>query len=120
MVTAEPAVAEAFLRLRAAEAQEQRRLADARAEQRANKRRLDEVSSQRDAALADLKRHKKAIQDLENLQACKHAFKTWTTDVLGAGCKKAGGSKAKQKRMDVLDRIAALRAGLSPGQRNDW
>ena len=32
----------------------------------------------------------------------------------------AGGNKAKKLRLDVLDRLSRLKAGLSAGQRNDW
>ena len=41
-------------------------------------------------------------------------------DSLGQGSHNAGGAKAKAKRMEVLDRLARLNAGHSPGQKNDW
>ena len=57
---------------------------------------------------------------LERARASRHAVKTCTLDALGAGSQNAGGAKARNKRFEVLDRMAGLRAGLSPGQRNDW
>ena len=41
-------------------------------------------------------------------------------DALGQGSHNAGGAKAKAKRMEVLDRLARMNAGLSAGQKNDW
>ena len=120
LVQGEPAVAEAFLRMRAAEEQEKRAKSMQLAEQRAMKRSLEETTSQRNAALAELKKTKKSIKDMENVQAAKYALKTYTVDALGAGSQNAGGAKARNKRFEVLDRMAGLRAGLSPGQRNDW
>ena len=57
---------------------------------------------------------------MENLRATKHAIKTFTPDALGQGSHNAGGAKAKSRRFEVLDRLARLKAGLSPGQKNDW
>ena len=57
---------------------------------------------------------------MENARATKHAIKTFTPDALGQGSPNAGGAKAKSRRFEVLDRLARLKAGLSPGQKNDW
>ena len=32
----------------------------------------------------------------------------------------AGGAKGRNARLEVLDRMARLKAGLSDGQKNDW
>ena len=47
-------------------------------------------------------------------------MKTFTEEYLGQGCPKAGGVKVKNRRFEVLDRLARISTGLSPGQRNDW
>ena len=57
---------------------------------------------------------------MENFRAAKHAINTFTPDALGQGSHNAGGAKAKSRRFEVLDRLARLKAGLSPGQQNDW
>ena len=57
---------------------------------------------------------------MEELSACRHAIKSYTIPELGDGSPKAGGSKARKKRFEVLDRLSRLKAGLSAGQRNDW
>ncbi len=57
---------------------------------------------------------------MECIRASKHAIKSYTLDALGTGSHNAGGAKAKRNRMDVLDRLARIKAGLSAGQRNDW
>ena len=108
------------MRMRAAEEQEKRAKSMQLAEQRAVKRKLEETTSQRNAALAELKKTKKSIKEMENVQASKYALKTYTVDALGAGSQNAGGVKARNKRFEVLDRLAHLKVGLSAGQRNDW
>ena len=57
---------------------------------------------------------------MENIRETKHAIKTFTPDALGQGRQNAGGAKGKGRRFEVLDRLARLKAGLSPGQKNDW
>ena len=120
LTTESPAVAEGFLRLRRAEEQGvvmQKRLA---AQQRDRKREAAKANSERDAAVADLKRVKKNIAEMECLSACRHAIKTFTLDALGAESSNAGGVKARKNRFEVLDRLSRLKAGLSAGQKNDW
>ena len=39
---------------------------------------------------------------------------------MGEGTANAGGAKARNNRFEVLDRLARIRAGLSPGQWNDF
>jgi len=73
-----PAVADALLRLRRAEEQDavmQKRLAAERADR---KRAAAKAIADRDAAVADLKRVKKSITEMEDLSACRHAIKTYT------------------------------------------
>ena len=57
---------------------------------------------------------------MEGIRACKHAMKSFTPQELGEGNQNAGGAKARSRRFEVLDRLAPLRAGLSPAQKNDW
>jgi hypothetical protein len=116
-----PAVAESFLRLRKAEERDNMQRRQLVAERINRKRDADKAISDQEAAVAELKRTKTKIQEMENLRVAKHAIKTYTLEALGQGATtKADQNKAKRNRMDVLDRLAKLRPGLSAGQRNDW
>ena len=120
LLQCDPAVADAFSRVRRLEAQEalqQQRLV---AQQNERKRAAAKAIADRNAAVAELKRTKKAIQDLEGTLASKHAIKSYTLESLGAKTTNGGGAKAKKNRFEVLDRLARLNAGLSVGQKNDW
>ena len=76
--------------------------------------------AERNTAAAELNNIKRNAQDMENVRATKHAIKTFTPDALGQGSPNAGGAKAKSRRFEVLDRLARLKAGLSPGQQHEW
>ena len=89
-------------------------------EHRERQREAAKALSDRDAAVAELRATKRKIQEMESTCASRHAIKTFTLDALGAGSQNAGGAKARNKRFEVLDRLARNNAGLSPGQRNDW
>jgi hypothetical protein len=120
LVGESPAVADTFLRMRKAEHQddlERRRIAT---QQNALKRDASQAMVDRDAAVAELKKTRKVIQDMERTREATHAIKTFTLDALGAGIANAGGAKARNKRYEVLDRLSRMNAGLSAGQRNDW
>ena len=86
----------------------------------ARKRDAAKAIADRDAAFADMKSTRRKIQELENIGACRQAMKTFTLDALGEGSANAGGPKANKNRIEVLDRIARVGAGLSAGQKNDW
>ena len=120
LVKDSPAVADAFLRLRRAETQERlmsQRIADERS---GRKREAAKALKDRDAAVAELRKTKRKIQEMESIGACRHAIKTFTLSALGEGSANAGGAKARDKRYEVLDRLARIGAGLSAGQANDW
>ena len=57
---------------------------------------------------------------MEGLSACRHVVKTFTPAALGDGSPDAGGTKGRKNHFEVLDHLSRLKAGLSPGQRNDW
>ena len=80
----------------------------------------EKAKKERDAAVAELQKHRKAIQDLEKVRETRHAIKTFTVEALGEGISNAGGATCRVRRFVVLDRMARLGAGLSPGQKNDW
>ena len=63
---------------------------------------------------------KGATQDLETKHACSAAMSTFSMESLGANDSKAGGTRARRDRFEVLDRIARLGADLSPSQRNHF
>jgi hypothetical protein len=120
LVTASPAVADAFWRLRRAEDQERltnKRIAD---QHRERKRDATKAIADRDTAVAELRETRRKIHDMESIGACRHAIKTFTLEALGEGNGNAGGPKARKNRFEVLDRLARIRAGLSAGQKNDW
>ena len=120
LVQESPVVADAFLRLRRAEAQDalmKKRLA---AQHKEKQREAAKAIADRDAAFAELKRTKRSIQEMEGMRASRHAIKTYTLEALGAKSQNAGGAKAKKNRCDVLDRLARIKVGLSSGQKNDW
>ena len=115
-----PAVAESFLLRRKAEAQElarKRRLAD---ELNQHALAAKKAKAECAAAVAELKKHKAAIQEYENIRETRHAMKTFTIESLGQGHANAGGPAARKRRFEVLDRMGRIGAGLSPGQKNDW
>ena len=120
LVQDSPAVADAFSRLRRAEEEDALVKTRLAAQQNERKREAAKAIADRDAAVADLKRTRKAIQDMEGTLASKHAIKSFTLEALGTGSPNAGGAKSKKSRFEVLDRLARLNAGLSAGQKNDW
>ena len=83
------------------------------------KREAAKAIADRDTAVAELKRTKRTIQEMESVRASRHAIKTYTLEALGACGHNAGGAEAKT-RFDVLDRLARIKVGLSAGQKNDW
>ena len=120
LVKESPAVADAFMRLRRAEDQDRltnMRLAD---QHRERKREANKALSDRDAAVAELRAAKRKIQEMESICASRHAIKSFTLEALGEGDISAGGAKSRKNRFEVLDRLARIRAGLSPAQKNDW
>ena len=74
----------------------------------------------KNAAAAELKQVRDEMKDLEAICATRHAVKTFTPESLGSGSNNAGGAKCRERRFEVLDRLARYRAGLSPAQKNDW
>ena len=120
-LTAEsPAIAEAFLRQRTAEDREHLKRIRLAAEHDERLRVIAKGKAERDAAVADTAKLKKSLQDMEHIRASRFAFKSYTPDSLGDGSEKAGGPKCRNRRWEVLDRVARLGAGLSAGQSNDW
>ena len=120
LVKESPAVAETFLDLRWAA--EQEALAKRRCLEQAKdrKKEADKAIAVRDAAVAELRRTKRSLQELENTRECRHALKNFSLEALGAGSANAGGARAKKNRFEVLDRLSRQKAGLSAGQKNDW
>ena len=96
LVRESPAVAEGFMRLRKAEAEEFLRRKRIAAQLNQRKRDAAEAIAARDAAVADMKKVRKTIQDLESTRACQMDIKTFTLEALGAGTQNAGGTKGKK------------------------
>jgi len=120
LIRGSPAVADAFLHRRRAETRELIRRKQFAAEQNDREAAAKKAKSECDTLAAELKRHKQLLLEYENLRETKHAMKTYTVDALGKGSKNAGGAKGRDKRCEVLDRLARIGSGLSPGQKNDF
>ena len=71
---------------------------------------------------SQLAKKKKALLDIETVLETKHAIKTYSLEDLGQGRSRGrgGASAFKKRRLEVLDRLARIGAGLSGGQRNDF
>ena len=108
------------MRLRKAEeaAFQERQLIAAQMKQR-NKDAAAAIAAHK-AAVAELNKTKRKLQELESARQCKHAVKTFTLVALGEGSPNAGGAKARKNRHEVLDRLSRLNTGLSDEQRNDF
>ena len=117
LLRTEPAVAEAFLRQRRAESRAATDMTHLAAAQNDLRRQAAKALADKDVVVAEVKKQKRLHQELESLQESKHAMKTFTPDALGQGHKIAGGAKGKQRRFEVLDRLARIKAGLSAGQK---
>ena len=115
-----PAVAETFLRMRRAEAEEYETKKELARQMRLRQEDAARAIKERDAAVAEVKKAKRQLAELESARQCKYACKSFDVDDLGAGDAKAGGAKAKKLRHEVLDRLSHLNQGLSPAQRNDF
>ena len=120
LVKESPAIADAFQKRRQAEMQDTMRRRRFIEEQNQRDLAAKRSIEERNAAVAELKKRKKEIQDCENLIEIKHAMKTFTVESLGQGSSNGGGARGRTRRFEVLDRIARLGAGLSAPQKNDW
>ena len=112
LVREHPAVAETFLRFRRAEQrdfQEQQRVACL---MRKRKTDATKAIADRNAAVAELKKARKALQDLESHKALIHAFKTFTVEALGGNTANAGGAKGKKKQVRGSGQALAPSFGL--------
>ena len=78
-----PAIADAFLRLRRAEEQDALTKKRVAAQHNERKREAAKAIADRDAAVADFKRTKRSIQEMESTRASKHAIKTFTLEAFG-------------------------------------
>ena len=91
----------------------------------ARKRRVDEANANTLSskkvhkaitdANAKLRSTRHAILDAEKVLQAKHAAKTFTIEDLGGG-----GGRGKKQRLELLDRLSRLGAGLAAQQRNDF
>ena len=115
-----PVVADAFKRLRTAEAEAFRERAHMMKKTKALKLSAQEAINGKNTAVAALAKAKRALQNEENRLACDAAVKKFPLCMLGENDMKAGGKKAKDNRFEVLDRLAHNGAALSSGQRNDF
>ena len=81
--------------------------------------RCKRLKLQNEEETAKLKKTKQDVIDFESLAECTHALKTFTAEFLGEGKKDNGGAKCRDRRHEVLDRLARLGSGLTPQQKND-
>ena len=117
-----PAVADAFKRLRLAEAQQAHERMLAVTQTKALQKKAKAAIAEKNAAVAALAKTRKLHQKLESTRALAMADKMFTLDMLGADDSKAKGATGRKQRFEVLDRLSSQGAGLHPEQRNlfDW
>ena len=120
LVRVEPAVASAFLAMRAEEdkqVREQQRMVRELNESEEAKRRSDKE-------LKDLKneiaRHRKQLRDISAQVEDATASMITTPEYLGQGLKGAGGKVCADRRKAILQRIACIGYPLEPQQRNNF
>ena len=113
-----PAVADAMLRRR--DQERVRELQQQRAAAELNSKRVSAASFQKQIADAKelLKKRKAQVLEAENLLEMKHAFKTFSPEMLGHGHAKGAGAAGRKRRHEGLDRMAHTGTGLSAGQKN--
>ena len=92
----------------------------AQVEQSKLQSRAKRLKVQNEEETEKLNKKRQEIIDLESLAECKHALKTFTPEFLGEGKKDNGGAKCRDRRFEVLDRLAKLGSGLTPQQKNDF
>ena len=115
-----PAVAEALrqVNIKDSEMQQQkRRQLRALNDQKESVEHLDQLITKK---TAELKRKKLEVLRFESLMETKHALKTFTPECLGDGQAKGGGAKCRDRRHEVMNRLARLGSGLTVPQRNGW
>ena len=79
-----------------------------------------QLNEEAKVAKGRLNKRKLGIENAEAVLETKHVIKQFSLDDLGKGRGRGGGAAAKKRRWGVLDRLARLGQGLSPGQRNDF
>ena len=115
-----PAVADAFKRLRTAEAAAFRERAHIIKQTKALKHSAQKAIEDKKAAVAALAKAKRALQHEENRLACEAAIKNFPLCMVGDKDSKAGGNPARKNRFEVPDRLSQNGAAFSPSQRNDF
>ena len=92
----------------------------AQVEQSKLQARVKRLKLQNEEETAKLNKIIQDVIDFESLAECTHALKTFTPEFLGEGQKNNGGAKCRDRRHEVLDRLARLGSGLTPQQKNDF
>lgn len=98
------------MRLRRAEDQDRLMTSRIVAKRNERKREATKALSDKNAAVAELRKTKRKILEMEIVGACRHAIKSFTLHALGEGNDNAGGLKARKNRFEVLDRLALSRS----------
>ena len=91
----------------------------AQVEQSKLQARAKRLKLQNEEETAKLKKTNQDVIDFESLAECTHALKAFTPQFLGDGQKAAGGPKCRDRRHEVLERLARL-GSLTPQQKNDF
>jgi len=79
------------------------------------------AESARAVAAAAAENAKKELQEAGGIVTCPHHAKSLTLEMLGKGVTGIRAKKqARNARLELLDRMAHVGAGLSQGQKNDW
>ena len=63
---------------------------------------------------------RKRLREAHEMQETQDALKTFSPEMLGAGLLRGGGAAFRNRRKDVLNRLAARGAAFSARGKNDW
>ena len=120
MLQTEPEVALAMRRRR--DAEEQRALEQQQEfkEQMQCEKKVKELKREAKECQEKVAKARKLLREAQDLAQTQTALKSFTVEMLGHGRLRGGGAAHRNRRLDVLDRIARHGAEFTPQQRNDW
>ena len=118
--TDNPAVADALMDLKTARARAEREQMLAVRDANKKQQELARLRKESGEVAVMLQKRKKELLSVESILETRHAMKRYTPEALGQGKPRSGGVAARKLRYEVLDRMAKLGSGLTPGQKNDW
>ena len=120
LLKTKPELADSFLRLRKAEAEEWRRERHRTTMLNQQAKEAAAAVAAKNAAQADLNNLKRKLAEIEGQREAAQSMRRFTLGMLGEGTPNAGGAKGRNNRFQLMDRLKNLRAGLSGAQINEY